>query len=191
MPVQRTLASCVPAPSSPGARAGAGSVEEEAIARIASSFGGSETSSSIRFRHARFARKRSERAGTRSAMRPVRLCAFAASTVGAATEAARSFLHHAASRRRVATVPKSLRPRRPFGLCLGRAHPRRDSWKVRPASDSGKRESRYLSTLADFTSGQGWITQPFAAAALDYRRSRWASSLNRSALSLMKPAASC
>src|SRR5690606_26250194 len=49
MPVRRTLASCVPAPSSPGARAGAGSVEEEAIARIASSFGSSETSSSIRF----------------------------------------------------------------------------------------------------------------------------------------------
>ena len=94
-------------------------------------------------------------------------------------------------RRRVEAVPKSLLPRRPFGLCLGRANPRLDDWKVRGSPDSGNGGPADLSTFVGFASGQGWITQRFAAAAPLYPLSRCASSRNRSALSLMKPAASC
>jgi len=102
-----------------------------------------------------------------------------------------SSLHRAASRRRVVTVPKSLLLRRPFGLCLGRANPRLDDWKVRRATDSGKRGTVQLSTFRLNASGQHWITQRFVADWVDYPRSRCPRSLNRSALSLMKPAASC
>ena len=69
----------------------------------------------------------------------------------------------AASRRRVEAVPKSLLPRRLFSLCLGRANPRLDDWKVRGAADSGKRGNVQLSTFGLNTSGQQWITQQFAA----------------------------
>src|SRR5690606_10998426 len=78
--------------------------------------------------------------------RPVRLCALAASTVWDLVCPRTNLwtfrftsLHRAASRRRVEAVPKSLPSRRPFGLCLGRANPRFDMWKVRRAADSGKR----------------------------------------------------
>ena len=102
-----------------------------------------------------------------------------------------SSLHHAASRRRVDPVPKSLLPRRPFGLCLGRANPRLDDWKVRRATDSGNSGTAQLSTFRLNASGQHWITQRFVADRADYPRSRCARSRNRRALSLMKPAASC
>jgi hypothetical protein len=106
-----------------------------------------------------------------------------------------SFLHRAAFRRRLEAVPKSLLRRRPFGLCLGRANPRLDVWKMRGAADSGKRGTVQLSTFGQNASGQGWITQRLAAEAAAYprsrRESRCASSRSRSALSLMNPAASC
>ena len=102
-----------------------------------------------------------------------------------------SFLHRAASRRRVVTVPKSLLRRRPFGLCLGRANPRLDDWKVRCLTDSGNSGTAQLSTFGLNASGQPCITQRFVAEWADYPRSRCPSSLSRSALSLIKPAASC
>jgi hypothetical protein len=94
-------------------------------------------------------------------------------------------------RHRVDPVPKSLLRRRPFGLCLGRANPRLDVWKVRLATDSGKRGTVQLSTFRGFASGQRWITQRLVAKRRDYPRSRCPSSRRRSALSLMNPAASC
>ena len=130
--------------------------------------------------------------------RPFRLCALAASTVWDLVRTRTnlgafrfSSLHRAASRRRVVTVPKSLLPRRPFGLCLGRANPRLDDWKVRRLADSGKRGTVQLSTFRLNASGQRWITQRFVAEWPDYARSRCPSSLRRRALSLMNPAASC
>jgi hypothetical protein len=83
-----------------------------------------------------------------------------------------SFLRRAASRRRVEAVPKSLLRRRPFGLCLGRANPRLDVWKMRKRSDSGKRGIVQLSTFGPKASGQGWITQRLGADCADYPRSR-------------------
>ena len=98
-------------------------------------------------------------------------------------------------RHRVDPVPKSLLPRRPFGLCLGRANPRLDDWKVRRATDSGNSGTAQLSTFRLNASGQRWITQRFVADWANYPRSRpeslWARSRSRRALSLMKPAASC
>ena len=98
-------------------------------------------------------------------------------------------------RHRVEAVPKSLLRRRPFGLCLGRANPRLDDLKVQRATDSGKRAIVHLSTSRPNASGQEWITQRFVAARAAYPRSRpeslWARSRSRSALSLMKPCASC
>jgi len=102
-----------------------------------------------------------------------------------------SSLHRAASRRRVEAVPKSLLPRRPFGLCLGRANPRLDVWKMRRTGESGNRNPGELSTFVRMASGQGWITQRLAAESAAYPLSRCASSRSRRALSLMKPAASC
>src|SRR5690606_23268829 len=81
-----------------------------------------------------------------------------------------SSLHRAASRRRVEPVPKSLLPRRPFGLCPGRANPRLDVWKVPLATDSGKRGTVQLSTFRRNASGQEWITQRFGAIAENYPR---------------------
>ena len=94
-------------------------------------------------------------------------------------------------RHRVEAVPKSLLPRRPFGLCLGRANPRLDDLKVQRATDSGKRAIVHLSTSRLNASGQQWITQRFVAEWAAYPRSRCASRRSRSALSLMKPCASC
>ena len=102
-----------------------------------------------------------------------------------------SSLHHAASRRRVEAVPKSLLVRRLFSLCFRRANPRLDVWKVRGAADSGKRGTAQLSTFCLNASGQRWITQRLVAKCADYPLSRCASSLSRRALSLMKPCASC
>jgi hypothetical protein len=101
-----------------------------------------------------------------------------------------SFLLRAASRHRVEAVPKSLLRRRPFSLCLGRANPRLDVWKLRLATDSGKRGNRQLSTIGANASGQRWISPPLVAGRPGYPRSRWASRRRRRALSLMNPAAS-
>ena len=73
--------------------------------------------------------------------------------------------------------------------------PRLDVWKMRGPDDSGKRASVHLSTFSRNASGQGWITQRFDARRANYPLSRpeslCARSRRRSALSLMKPAASC
>jgi hypothetical protein len=68
---------------------------------------------------------------------------------------------------------------------------RLDVWKMRRATDSGNGGTGQLSTFARIASGQGWITQLLAATRRNYRWSRCARSRKRSALSLMKPAASC
>lgn len=69
--------------------------------------------------------------------------------------------------------------------------PRFDDWRMRLLTDSGNSATGQLSTFGSFASGQGWITQRPVAKCTIYPRSRWARSLKRSALSLMKPAASC
>jgi hypothetical protein len=56
--------------------------------------------------------------------------------------------------------------------------------------ESGNGGQADLSTFGENASGQGWITQRLAARAENYYRSRLASRRSRSALSLMKPAAS-
>ena len=146
----------------------------------------------------RLARRLCEILGSSRQIRPFRSCALAASTVWdlvcTRTNLCAfrfSSLHHAASRHRVSAVPKSLLPRRSFDLCLGRANPRFDVLKVRAATDSGKRGTVQLSTFSLNASGQRWITQRFVAETPIYPRSRWPSRRSRSALSLMKPAASC
>ena len=74
-------------------------------------------------------------------------------------------------RRRVDPVPKSPLRRRPFGLCLEGANPRFDVWMMRCRIDSGNCEPADLSTFGSFASGQGWITQRFVASRTVYPRS--------------------
>ena len=100
-----------------------------------------------------------------SGLSTLRPCGFNGLKLRAAEAGPISSLHRAASRRRIEAVPKSLLPRRPFGLCLGRANPRLDVWKVRLAADSGKRGTVQLSTFRQNASGQEWITQRPGALA--------------------------
>ena len=185
--------------SSPGARAGAGSVGGWVWSRGPPlSPGGSETGLSTRASSGSalpegFAKPRHE-----PEVRPVRLCALAASSSPGSgslqdksCRSPRLVPRPRGIRRRVDPVPKSPLPRRPFGLCLGRANPRLDDWKVQRATDSGKRGTVHLSTWRLNASGQEWITQQLGAERRDYPLSRCESSRKRSALSLMKPAASC
>ena len=127
--------------------------------------------------------------------RPVRLRTVAVSMVGASVGPGGSPVllpPPRRPRRRVEAVPKSLLRRRPFGLCLGRANPRLDVWKMRRAGESRNGQLGDFSTFVDFRGGQGWISQrPVAGYPLSRPASRWASNRSRSALSLMKPAASC
>ena len=185
--------------SSPGARAGAGSVGGWVWSRGPPlSPGGSETVLSTRASSGSTLPEGFAEPRHGPEVRPVRLCALAASSSPGSgslqdksCRSPRLGPRPRGIRRRVDPVPKSPLRRRPFGLCLEGANPRLDVWKMRCRSDSGNCEPADLSTSGSFASGQGWITQRFGAERGDYPRSRWESSRKRSALSLMKPAASC
>ncbi len=155
---------------SPGARAGAGSVRGRANREdLSLPPGGSEAGPvGLGLERSSLARRCCELLGTRPAIPAcptLRPCGFNGLKLRAAEAGPISSLHRAASRRRIEAVPKSLLPRRPFGLCLGRANPRLDVWKVRLAADSGKRGTVQLSTFRQNASGQEWITQRPGALA--------------------------
>ena len=185
--------------SSPGARAGAGSVWSWFWSRgPVPAPGGSETGLSTRASSGStlpvgFAKPRHG-----PEVRPVRLCALAASSSPGSgslqdksCRSPRLVPRPRGIRHRVDPVPKSPLRRRPFGLCLEGANPRSDVWKMQCRSDSGNCEPADLSTFGGFASGQEWITQRLGAERRDYPLSRCESSRKRSAFSLMKPAASC
>jgi hypothetical protein len=181
--------------SSPGARAGAGSTRGRFRSEdLSLPPGGSETGLSIKASSSSaspesFAEPRpSSGKPTLPTLRPRGLNA---PRLGLSEDALALFAPPRGFRHRVEPVPKSLPPRRPFSLCLGRANPRLDVWKMRVPTDSGNSATGRLSTSHLNVSGQEWITQRFTAESASYPRSRWPSSRKRSALSLIKPAASC
>jgi hypothetical protein len=157
---------------SPGARAGAGPVGGwSQIARTDSVPPGGSATGFVRPCLKRFRIVR-RRYGTSAWTSKVRPSDFAPSRyqrsglvciLGEPWSFPHLVLLRAAFRRRVDPVPKSLLRRWPFGLCLGRANPRLDDWKVRAATDSGKRGTVQLSTFGQNASGQHWITQRFTA----------------------------
>ena len=178
---------------SPGARAGAGSV-------------GGRMKSEDFVQSIRWFRDRSIGLARRvkqcgalpnSSSRPespaCRLRAFAVSTVWKLQHPRMpwlSFLHPAASRRRVGSgskIPSSIRVLSPQSE---EPIPALDDWRMRAGTESGKRGKPELSTCNPFAGGQGWITLILQARTGGYPRSRLANNLKRRALSLMKPAAS-
>ncbi len=102
-----------------------------------------------------------------------------------------SSLHPAASRRRVECGSKISSSFRVLPRPSEEPIPALDVWRMPLGPESGNGGRGDLSTFGKNASGQGWITQPLAARIGGYPRSRLASSRKRSALSLMKPSASC
>ena len=180
---------------SPGARAGAGSV------------GGRMKSEDFvqttrRFRDRSIGPARQVRqcgALPKSPSRPespaCRLRAFVASTVwklrSPESDPQLSFLHPAASRRRVEGGSKISSSFRVLPRPSEEPIPALDGWRMRLAAESGNDEQADLSTFKNIASGQPWITPLPAEITGNYPRSRFARSRSRRALSLMKPSASC
>jgi hypothetical protein len=167
----RTQPSC--GVSSPGARAGAGSVGSWFGSRgPVPAPGGSETGLSTRASSGStlpvgFAKPRL-RAGS-PACATLRLRGFSGSGSGLLRDGSRCSPRLvprprgiSPSRRSVLVIPRS---RRPCGPCPEGVTSRLDVWKMRGRSDSGKRARLHLSTFGSNASGQGWITQRLAASA--------------------------
>ena len=180
---------------SPGARAGAGSVGGRM--RSEDLF---QTSRRFRDRPLSQAHQLVRQCGasllhqSRPASPACRLCAFAVSTVRELRRPKTlrlSFLDRAASHRRVKCGSKISSSFRVLPRPSEEPIPALDSWRMRLSPESGNGEPADLSTFAQIASGQRWITQHPAAKTAGYPRSRLASNLRRSALSLMKPSASC
>ena len=132
---------------------------------------------------------------SRPASPACRLCAFAVSTAWKSRQPQgailASFLHRAAFHCRVECGSKISSSFRVLPRPFEEPIPALDVWRMPVGPESGNGGRRDLSTFGKNASGQGWITQPLAARFGGYPRSRLASSRKRSALSLMKPSASC
>jgi len=102
-----------------------------------------------------------------------------------------SFLHPAASRRRVEGSSKISSSFRVLPRPSEEPIPALDGLKMLAESESGNGKPADLSTFAKIASGQRWITRLPAAITGTYPRSRLAKRRSRKALSLMKPSASC
>jgi hypothetical protein len=102
-----------------------------------------------------------------------------------------SSLHPAAFRRRVESGSKISSSFRVLPRPSEKPIPALDVWRMRRGTESGNGGRGELSTFGENASGQRWITQRLAAKIAAYPRPRLARSRKRSALSLLKPSASC
>lgn len=180
---------------SPGARAGAGSVggrmkSEDLL----------QTTRRFRDRSLSQVRQLVRQCGAlplhrdRPASPACRLRTFAVSTVWKLQRPKTpwpSFLHRAASRRRVESGSKISSSFRVLPRPSEEPIPALDVWRMRVHPESGKQTKAELSTFNPFAGGQEWITSDSNAKTASYPRSRLANNFSRRALSLMKPSASC